>query len=624
VAVHIGDGEIDVRADLSGVQDDVDKGIKRSLNSAEDEFAKAGKRSGGGFGAAFGGAVTGVLTGGGLQQIAGFLGDSLKDAADANRISAIVTNTIEQTGAAARGVTKKAFDGVSEEIAKSLVVDDDDIAAGLAPLLRIPDLTKPVFDELAKVAADTSAATGKDLEGVSKALSKLGTDPEGAIGALKALGVTVQDTTKDTVKGLVEQGDSAGALNVLLDELKGRYEGAAKAAGDTVSPQQRLAVAMGDFREKIGGGLLTLVDKLMTALKDPQVAAFLERLKEALMGVVDTVRDNWPAIQATISGVVDAVLTIWDNFGSQITAVIVTVFNFVKGTIENALQVIKGIIEVVTGIIHGDWSQVWEGVRDIFGGLFDQILNIARTVLGLIQQALSVALEIIVSTVEGAIGGVIDLFISLPGRLVDALSGAASWLIDIGKDIVNGLISGIGSLAGAVVDALLGLIPGPLKRFASRLGIGSPSKVFHNFGENIGQGLAQGIKATLALVTDATAALAQAAAPPLLSAGGNQINEDDPRWNWATMGNKRRGWLDDLGRQWIETADGRIFQGTADQDPGTSVAKTSLNGVSWSDVVKANTGGTQITVNANGVGVDELADIVARRVAATLGLMAAI
>ena len=100
------------------------------------------------------------------------------------------------------------------------MIDDDDIAAGLAPLLRIPDLTKPVFDELAKVAADTSAATGKDLEGVSKALSKLGTDPEGAIGALKALDVTVEDTTKETVKGLIAQGDSAGALNVLLDQLK--------------------------------------------------------------------------------------------------------------------------------------------------------------------------------------------------------------------------------------------------------------------------------------------------------------------------------------------------------------------------------------------------------------------
>jgi hypothetical protein len=550
VAVHIGDGEIDVRADLSGAQKDIDTGIKKSLSSAEDDFDKAGKKGGSKFGGAFTGAIAGVLTGGGIQQLAGFLGDSLQDAADAARIDKIVTNTIEQTGAAARGVTKAAFAGVAGDIAKALVIDDDDIAQGLAPLLRIPDLTKPVFDELAKVAADTSAATGKDLEGVSKALSKLGTDPEGAIGALKALGVTVEDTTKETVKGLVEQGDSAGALNVLLDQLKGRYEGAAKAAGEAASPQQKLGVFFGDLREKIGGGLLSGLSKLGDALKgvqgifailfkgdfigrsktfgifeDDPIIEKLFQFREVMLDVFATVKRVWPDIQATISevltavvsiigAVVDIIQTIWRNFGDQITTVVVSAFTLIRSTIANVMQVIQGIIEVVTGIIHGDWGRVWEGIKDIFGGVFDQIIATLRNAATIIPAILSAALELLGSIVSSALDKVLGFFADLPGNLFDLFVDAHLWLFHVGQDIVNGLIDGIGSLAHAVTDALLALIPGPLKRFASRLGIGSPSKVFAGFGRNIGQGLVVGMDSMHRPVSDAAGALAGATLSP--------------------------------------------------------------------------------------------------------------
>lgn len=36
------------------------------------------------------------------------------------------------------------------------------------------------------------------------------------------------------------------------------------------------------------------------------------------------------------------------------------------------------------------------------------------------------------------------------------------------------------------------------------------------------------------------------------------IHEDDPRWNWQTMGNKMRGIQDDRGNWYHQHADGRI------------------------------------------------------------------
>lgn len=645
MAVVVGDAEVDFHADMDGLQDDVTKGVKKAADHAEDQLEKSGKRSGGHFGSAFAGAISGALTGGTITQIAGFLSDSMQEAADAARIDKVITNALVQAGSDARGLTKGAFDGVAKDIAKSLVVDDDDIAAGLAPLLRIPELTKPAFDALARVAADVSAGTGKSLDTVSAALSRLGTAPDDAIGALRGLGVQVDDETKAAVKGLVAQGDEAGALNLVLDQLKGRYEGAAKAAGDAASPQQKFAVAMGDIREKIGGLVINVLPKLtdlfsgLFALfvkgdftgglgralgveEDSKLIDTLFDIRDVVLKVVAAVRENWPEIQKTITevlqavadvvaGVTDVITTIWDNFGQQITEVIKVVFAYVRSTVENALQIVQGIIEVVTGLIHGDWARVWEGIRDIFGGVFDQVLNIVSTVFGLLEQAFSVGLEVLASIVSSALGGILDFFTALPGEILGAIGDVGSFLFGIGEDIVNGLIKGIKSLGGAVVDALLSLIPGPLRRFASRLGIGSPSKVFAGFGRNIGEGLIQGLADIQADVTRAAESMASS-----LVATTRRVNQPMPVWTSAMRPSPESYAAEFAKNEATDPNRGR--PGFVQAEDGSYVS-TSFYDKKPATVATGDT----VNVIINGVGLNEVADVVERRVSMRLGLKAA-
>ncbi|MGZ7371093.1 hypothetical protein ACXWSM_09370, partial [Streptococcus pyogenes] len=72
---------------------------------------------------------------------------------------------------------------------------------------------------------------------------------------------------------------------------------------------------------------------------------------------------------------------------------------------------------------------------------------------------------------------------------------AGSWLIDTGKNIVQGLINGMTSLAGKIGSYFLEKIPGWIRKpFESALGIHSPSRVFAGYGENIGQGLINGVQ----------------------------------------------------------------------------------------------------------------------------------
>lgn len=82
---------------------------------------------------------------------------------------------------------------------------------------------------------------------------------------------------------------------------------------------------------------------------------------------------------------------------------------------------------------------------------------------------------------------------ALPGRITTALGNLGRALWDKGRDLIQGFVDGIRSMADRLRDAIVGLLPGPLKRFAGMLGLASPSKLFYAFGRDTGRGFEGGL-----------------------------------------------------------------------------------------------------------------------------------
>lgn len=99
-----------------------------------------------------------------------------------------------------------------------------------------------------------------------------------------------------------------------------------------------------------------------------------ENIKEKIGGVIE-------AVQNIISVFVEIVQGIWGTWGDGITRVVSSVFDFIAGFISSALSVIQGIIQVITGLISGDWSKVWEGMKNILTGILNAIKTVIQSVL---------------------------------------------------------------------------------------------------------------------------------------------------------------------------------------------------------------------------------------------------
>ena len=111
------------------------------------------------------------------------------------------------------------------------------------------------------------------------------------------------------------------------------------------------------------------------------------------------------------------------------------------------------------------------------------------------------------ASLRRVINGVIEFQGSLASRFAQVIAN----IVSVGRDIVLGLARGFRVNAGAVWEALKGVVTSGISRAKSLLGIQSPSRVFMEIGDYIGQGLAIGIEGGSGRVAAATKKLTEAA-----------------------------------------------------------------------------------------------------------------
>lgn len=165
--------------------------------------------------------------------------------------------------------------------------------------------------------------------------------------------------------------------------------------------------------------------------------------------------------------------------------------------------IVLGIVALIAVIVLlvMNWQQVVDFIGVIWGGFINWIKSVMDGFLVWWGTVWDGFLGFLSDTWNNAgkgisdfVGGIGKFFADIPTNILNALSGAGQWLFEAGKNIVQGLFDGIKSLAGTIGNFFLSLLPGWIvEPFKLALGIHSPSRLFKGFGQNIGQGLLDGV-----------------------------------------------------------------------------------------------------------------------------------
>lgn len=117
----------------------------------------------------------------------------------------------------------------------------------------------------------------------------------------------------------------------------------------------------------------------------PQMRLAIENLRP----VLEAAGQFFQALFARIVQGVQFMLPIWQGVFRGFVAVIQFVWPLIQNQVAAALRMIQGIIQIVTAAISGNWSGAWNGIKNVFGGIWDGIKGIVSFGVGAIRSALS-------------------------------------------------------------------------------------------------------------------------------------------------------------------------------------------------------------------------------------------
>lgn len=314
-------------------------------------------------------------------------------------------------------------------------------------------------------------------------------------------------------------GALIGALTALMPtfmELSNMLSGTLAAVFIAVMPAVLEMVGMlaGLFTQlaPVVTQIVGVIGQLVTQL----IAALLPVILQLVTTVMPMVVTIFGAVAQAIVPLITMLAGLLIPIIQALMPVVVTVFGVIANVIGSVMQIVMGIIEVVTGLISGNWEQVWSGILNIVAGVFGLIVDLISGAIQLLISIIGAGLNVVVSvftsiftgvvgymsTVWGSItggagrmlGDLVGFFGSIGGKIIGALGDIGGLLFSTGKNIIQGLIDGIGSMLGAIGRAVLNIVPEAIRGpFEQLLGIHSPSTVFRGYGHNIGQGLVLGI-----------------------------------------------------------------------------------------------------------------------------------
>lgn len=191
----------------------------------------------------------------------------------------------------------------------------------------------------------------------------------------------------------------------------------------------------------------------------------------------------WDALLEGAYAAVNAVVGVFENLldripfvGDELSNILGNTFGGLKKVLDGVLDTIRGFVNVVRGLLTGDFSRVWDGLKSIVTGAFQAISAVITTALKNLGQVFEAGLSVLRAAWDAAwaaltrglpalLGKIVDVVKELPGMLLDAIVAGGSALLQIGYKLIDYMLLGLdeavsivlgwfSGLPGLIVDAL--------------------------------------------------------------------------------------------------------------------------------------------------------------------------
>ena len=173
-----------------------------------------------------------------------------------------------------------------------------------------------------------------------------------------------------------------GQVSTQIGNMVEWYTKAGGASGILAKAQTGLSSAFSFLTSPIGiviGVIAVLVAAFIHLWRTNEdfrnaVIAIWERIKGAFQEFVGGIQERLSAMGISFQSVTQAISAIWDGF-----------CNLLAPVFEAAFGIIATLLDVFIGAYNGNWTQLWTGVQEIFGAVWEGIKGVFSGVLAALQ-----------------------------------------------------------------------------------------------------------------------------------------------------------------------------------------------------------------------------------------------
>lgn len=172
----------------------------------------------------------------------------------------------------------------------------------------------------------------------------------------------------------------------LISKISSCISGVATSINGVITVLPKIQTAFSTTFEFIAANPIVLLVAAITALvvliatKGDEIQALLQKLDDWLQNIF--VKD-WREV-----------------FGPFLGNILNGFFANVKNIWDSVKQILDGIIDFIRGVFTGDWERAWKGVQEIFGGIFDGLVALAKGPINAVISLINGMIDSVNSVIE--------------------------------------------------------------------------------------------------------------------------------------------------------------------------------------------------------------------------------
>lgn len=325
------------------------------------------------------------------------------------------------------------------------------------------ELTKPLFDKLKS-----------SLEVALPVLDKFqaGLKADGLKGAFKE--ILPEDTYNflvtafSTISGVFEQVKTVFVSN--KDQIIGVFNGIKENVSGFVSGYIETVKNLFSGEGNVGESFT----RIFNTVKDIALPIFRDAInfvKSTLDELKQFWKENGDQIIAALQNFWAVVAAVFNAIAPVLLFIIQMIWGNIKGVISGALDIIMGLIKVFAGLFTGDFSKMWEGIKQLFSGAIEFVWNLLNLLfIGRIFSGIKAFVTNVGSSIKG-------MWTSTTGFFQGMLDDAARIFGKIGDVIMSPFRTAKDKVLGFVND-----IKAALSNFSTKIQL--PHFSVSNFSMN--------------------------------------------------------------------------------------------------------------------------------------------